>query len=189
MSEPTRGATIEDVRVTRWQAEPRQLVSDLDGLAALLHACVHAGASIGFVLPFSLDDARGYWRDKIVPVVATATCEMLVAWRGEAIVGTVQLDLGTMPNQAHRAEVRKLLVHPEARRRGIARALMVAIEAVARAARRDLLTLDTRTGDSAEPLYTQLGYTTVGTIPRYARRWNSDELDATTVMYKQLASA
>ena len=32
------------------------------------------------------------------------------------------------PNQPHRAEVLKLLVHPDARRRGIARALMVALE-------------------------------------------------------------
>ena len=51
---------------------------------------------------------------------------------GSRIVGTVQLDLAVPPNQRHRAEVVKILVHPTARRRGIARALMVALEPVAR---------------------------------------------------------
>ncbi|MFP3656833.1 GNAT family N-acetyltransferase, partial [Burkholderia sp. SIMBA_052] len=76
-----------------------------------------------------------------------------VARLGDAIAGTVQLDYDTMPNQRHRAEVRKLLVHPAFRRRGVARALMMELESHARRLERSLLTLDTRTGDSAEPLY------------------------------------
>jgi len=89
-----------------------------------------------------------------------------------------------MPNQRHRAEVRKLLVHPDARRRGIARALMAAIERRARHLGRSLLTLDTRTGDGAERLYASLGYETAGVIPGFARDTTEDRLDATTIMYK-----
>ena len=36
-------------------------------LGALLHACVHNGASIGFVLPFTVATAKRYWRDKVLP--------------------------------------------------------------------------------------------------------------------------
>jgi ribosomal protein S18 acetylase RimI-like enzyme len=93
-----------------------------------------------------------------------------------------------MPNQRHRAEVAKLLVHPDARRRGIARDLMAAIEEIARQEGRTLLTLDTRTGDAAEPLYRDMGYRTAGVIPGYARGPHGRELEATTFMYKVLAA-
>lgn len=80
----------------------------------------------------------------------------------------------------------KLLVHPDARRQGIARALMIALEAVARSERRTLLTLDTWTGSPAERLYQSLGYVTVGVIPRYARGSLTPELEPATIMYKEL---
>jgi ribosomal protein S18 acetylase RimI-like enzyme len=110
----------------------------------------------------------------------------LVARRDDEIVGTVQLDLATPPNQPHRGEIRKLLVHPSARRAGIARALMLAIEEHAREANRSLLTLDTAS-DGAERLYASLGYVRVGVIPGFSIRPDSREFEGTTVMYKQLA--
>jgi GNAT superfamily N-acetyltransferase len=67
------------------------------------------------------------------------------------ILGTVQLDLEMPPNQQHRAAVAKLLVDPAARRRGIGRALMIALEEIARSEGRTLLTLDTVT--AATPNY------------------------------------
>ena len=156
-------------------------------LGQLLHACVHAGASIGFVLPYSLEDAESFWTDKVLPGVGEETRIMLVASKDGRIAGTVQLGYDTMPNQMHRADINKLMVHPDFRRQGIANRLMVEIEAHARRLGRHLLTLDTRTGDSAEPLYTSLGYLTAGVIPAYARDpFGSDRLDATTVMYKLL---
>jgi GNAT superfamily N-acetyltransferase len=181
--------TTDQTRIERWPAEPSHLAEDLEMLGGVLHACVHAGASVSFVLPFSRDDARAFWHDKVLPAVKAGSCYVLVARNAEQIVGTVQLDLATPPNQSHRAEVRKLLVHPKARRRGIARALMIALEEQARAARRSLITLDTVTGASAEPLYFSIGYVPVGVIPRYARRPDSPELEATTVMYKELTLA
>ena len=155
-------------------------------LGALLHACVHNGASIGFVLPFSAEQGEAYWRGKVLPRVRDGAVVLLAARIGERIVGSVQLDHDTPPNQPHRAEVRKLLVHPECRRQGIAKALMAAIESRAAALGRSLLTLDTRTGDNAEPLYTALGYRVVGIIPGYCRDPFEPKLDPTTVMYKAL---
>jgi hypothetical protein len=82
--------------------------------------------------------------------------------------------------------VKKLLVHPDARRRGIARALMTAAEDQARAANRTLLTLDTAVGSFADPLYRSMGYQAAGVIPGYAYNVDSRALEGTIVMYKQL---
>src|SRR5262249_54275638 len=147
--------------------------TDLEELAAVLHACVHAGASVSFILPFSHEDAKAFWREQVLPAVSDGTRRVLLARLDGRIVGTVQLDLATPANQPHRAEVRKLLVHPDARGQGIARGLMVAVEEVARAARRTLLTLDTVTGGAAEGLYLSLGYLVTGVIPQYALNYDS----------------
>jgi len=155
-------------------------------LGALLHACVHNGASIGFVLPFTMAEGETYWRRKVLPRVQDGCVILLVARIDGWIVGSVQLDYDTPPNQPHRAEVRKLLVHPDCRRQGIAKALMAAIERRAAALGRSLLTLDTRAGDHAVPLYTALGYRTAGIIPGYCRDPFEAKLDPTTVMYKAL---
>lgn len=176
---------MSDLEISVFSAEA--IEASLAELGQLLQACVHDGASIGFVLPYSLDDAMGFWRDKVLPGVRQATRLMLVAMKDGRIAGTVQLGYDTMPNQMHRADVNKLMVHPDFRRQGIANRLMAEIEAHARRLGRSLMTLDTRTGDSAEPLYTSLGYVTSGVIPAYARDpFGTDRLDATTVMYKLL---
>jgi ribosomal protein S18 acetylase RimI-like enzyme len=175
--------------------EPHAIISifsadDIAGhvreLGALLHACVHDGASISFVLPFTADDSEAFWSQNVRPGVLDGTRLLLVARKGGRIAGSVQLDYDTPPNQPHRAEVRKLLVHPEFRRQGIAQALMAKLERTASQMGRSLITLDTRTGDKAEPLYASLGYKTAGVIPGYCRDPFEDRLDSTTIMYKVL---
>jgi GNAT superfamily N-acetyltransferase len=111
---------------------------------------------------------------------------VLIARLDGITAGTVQLDYDTPGNQLHRAEVRKLLVHPQFRRRGIAKKLMAEIESLASGLGRSLITLDTRTGDMAEPLYAAMGYRIAGIIPGFCRDTDSDRLDPTTVMYKNL---
>lgn len=87
---------------------------------------------------------------------------------GGRVIGTVQLRSETSPNGTHRAEVAKLLVHRDARGRGVARLLLTAAEECARDAGRTLLLLDTQTGSAAEHLYRSAGWTQVGTVPDYA---------------------
>ncbi|RKQ69854.1 GNAT family N-acetyltransferase [Oceanibaculum indicum] len=166
---------------------PAEAFADsLGELTALLHACVAAGASISFIQPFGLDDSEAFWRRKVQPGLADGSRILFVARHEGLLAGSVQLNLDTPPNQPHRAEVNKLIVHPECRRLGIARSLMLALEAEARARDLSLITLDTRTGDKAEPLYTSLGYQTAGIVPDYSRDVAIDRLDATTIMYKRL---
>jgi ribosomal protein S18 acetylase RimI-like enzyme len=176
----------DGIAIETWRPEGARLSGDLAMLADVLHAAVHAGASVSFIVPFTIAEAETFWREKVLPAVRGGTRRLLVAREGERIVGTVQLDIGTPPNQQHRAEVSKLLVHPEWRHRGIARALMTQLELHAREERRTLLTLDTRTSDKAEPLYRSMGYILAGVIPNFARGPHSPELEPTSIMYKEL---
>ncbi len=158
----------------------------LDRLAEILLASVREGASVGFVLPFSLDEARAYWRDRVAPAHAAGGKVVLAAVVDGEVVGTAQLDFDAMPSKRHHAEVSKVLVDPRFRRAGVARALMAEIERRATEDGRWLLTLDTA-GDAAETLYRSLGYTLAGTIPLYARdAFEADRYDATRLMYKDL---
>ena len=179
-------------RIEEWRPDPdgsAALAHDIDGLAEILRAVVYDGAGVSFVIPFSMDEGRAFWRERVLPGVRAGTRRVVIARSGSEIQGTVQIDLATPPNQTHRAEVTKLLVHPDARRRGIARALMLALEDVAKSANRTLLTLDTWTGSHAEELYRSLGFVTVGVIPRYARGSRTPALEPTTIMYKELVAA
>ena len=188
MSEtPTHAATA--ILIDDWRPDHPVAASLDDEIAMLgdvLHAVVHVGAGVSFILPFSLEDGCAFWIERVLPGVRAGTRRVLVARIDTRIVGTVQIDLAMPPNQRHRAEVAKLLVHPDARRQGIARRLMVALEAVALSEGRTLLTLDTWTGGHAEQLYRSLGYTTVGVIPRFARGSTTPALEPTTIMYKEL---
>ncbi len=144
-----------------------ELQAQLDTLAAVLYDCVAGGASVGYMAPFSHAEAR----------------EAYEAWAAEAergrrlvmgafvngyLVGTVQVILALMPNQPHRGEIVKLLVHRSARKRGIARLLMEGAEAEARAEGKTLLVLDAVTGGDASRLYERMGWVTVGVVPDFA---------------------
>jgi GNAT superfamily N-acetyltransferase len=155
-------------------------------LAAVLHSCVAAGASVGFVLPFSPDEAADFWHG-LVPQFHSGARRLLAARLDGRLVGTVQLGLAAPPNGRHRAEINKLLVHPAARRRGLARRLMLAAEAVARAERRSLLILDTIPGGAGHRLYLSLGFEPAGLVPDYALS-TSGMLEATCFMYKRLSA-
>jgi ribosomal protein S18 acetylase RimI-like enzyme len=150
-------------------------------LADLLVAVVDDGASIGFHPPLARKDADAYWQTVLGPQRV-----LLLAEDDERIVGSAQLYLEPRQNGRHRAEVAKVMVHPSARRRGIASALMRRLHETAREHRRTLLILDTREGDPSNDLYRAFGYVEVGKIPGYVTDGNGN-LEATVIYYKQLA--
>ena len=175
-------ATSGHVEIRRLDGE--DLVASLDGLAAVLADCVAGGASVSYMAPFSHEDARAAfaaWADE----VGGNRRLILAAFLDGGIIGTVQVIHALPPNQPHRADIAKLLVHRSARRRGIAQLLMDAAEREARSEGKTLLVLDTVTGDDAERLYERLGWTRVGVIPDYALYPDGRPCD-TTVFYKAI---
>jgi ribosomal protein S18 acetylase RimI-like enzyme len=161
---------------------PTEARTHVDGLAAVLADCVAGGASVSYMAPFSHADARAAFETWAAEVEQGRRL-LLAAFLGDDVVGTVQVVFATPPNQPHRADIAKLLVHRAARRRGVAQLLMEHAEAESRAEGKTLLVLDTVTGDDAERLYTRLGWTRVGVIPSYALYPDGRSCD-TTVFWK-----
>ena len=154
-------------------------------LSVILSQCVQQGASIGFLLPFDVEQANLNWQ-QVYEKVHAQTIVLMVAEQDGIIIGTVQLHFDLPDNQAHRADVAKLLVHPQHQRKGIATALMQRLEQEALLKGRTLLVLDTKTGENAEHLYSALGYVSVGMIPGFAQNPELDGFAATTIMYKNI---
>jgi len=161
-----------------------ELHAQLDGLAGVLADCVAGGASVSYMAPFSHEQARDAF-EGMAAEVEQGRRLLLGAFAAGRVVGTVQVILAVPPNQPHRGEIAKLLVHRSARKRGIAQLLMAHAESEARAEGKTLLVLDTVTGDPAERLYTRLGWTRVGVIPGYALYPDGRPCD-TTVFWKTL---
>ena len=141
--------------------------SALEELAAVVVDCVEGGASVSFMPPFAQADGLAFFR-KVANSVAAGDTVLLVAKLDGRIVGTVQLGLDTPPNQPHRADVKKMLVHRSARGRGVGALLMARIEDEAKRCGRWLLVLDTVPGDNGYRLYKRAGWTECGLIPNYA---------------------
>ena len=158
--------------------------AELDGLAAVLADCVEGGASVSYMAPFTHEQACAEFEAWAMEVEQGRRL-LLAAFADGDLVGTVQVVFAWPPNQPHRADIAKLLVHRSARRRGVAQLLMERAEAEAREAGKSLLVLDTVTGDAAERLYERLGWTTVGVIPGYAL-YPDGRPCATTVFFKNL---
>ena len=153
-----------------------------EDLAEVLLDCVAGGASVSFMHDLSRAQALEYWAG-VAAEVRAGRRALLVA--GD-VDGTAQLLLDTPPNQPHRAELAKMLVHRRARRRGLARALFHAAEAEALRRGRTLLTFDTLAGTAAERLYLACGCTKIGEIPGYALLPGGGVPAATSVFFKEL---
>lgn len=164
--------------------DPAGIDQHLDGLAGVLADVVAGGASIGYMAPFSHVDAREAF-GSFAAEVALGRRLLLAGFLDGALVGTVQVILSAPPNQPHRGEITKLLVHRSGRRRGVAQQLMERAEAEALAEGKTLLVLDTA-DDTAERLYSRLGWKLVGVIPGFAL-FPDGRPCATTVLYKTLA--
>ncbi|WP_375790321.1 GNAT family N-acetyltransferase [Paenibacillus agricola] len=150
----------------------------MEALTELLVQVVEDGASIGFLPPLKRSEAAQYWERVEDPEVL-----LFVATLNDQIVGTVQLHLCGKQNGGHRAEIAKLMAHPNYRRSGIGRALLQKAEECAKEHGRSLIVLDTREGDPSNNLYSSMGYIQAGRIPGYAKS-ASGELDATIFYYK-----
>jgi GNAT superfamily N-acetyltransferase len=156
---------------------------EIQALSDVLIDCVEGGASVSFMLPLSRTKAAEFWREVAASVLRRERL-LLVTEDQVGIVGTVQIIWAQPENQPHRADLAKMLVHRRARRQGIGAALLRAAERAAFDAGKNLLVLDTASGD-AERLYARRGWQRCGVIPGYALLPAGGLCD-TTVFYRAL---
>lgn len=161
-------------------------VSAVPRLAAILKECVDAGGNLSFSAPLPKEKATTYMR-RVASQAARGERILFAAWSEGILAGSITLDLALPDNQRHRAEIKKLMVAPEARRRGLARALLRQAEAAARDAGREMLTLATHAGSEAERLYAAEGWVRSGSMPDYTRMANGTP-EAVVFFWKQLAA-
>ena len=154
-------------------------------LAEVLVDCVMGGASVGFMAPYGSSDATVFWNG-VIEAVSDGSTLLFVAEVDGSIVGTVQVGMQQMPNQGHRADIKKLLVKESARGHGLARRLMDRAESEAAARGKTVLVLDTATGSPAETVYRKLGWERVGVIPDYAL-YPDGSFCGTTLFYKRVS--
>jgi len=166
----------------------KEALARVPDLCEILRDCVDGGASIGFMAPLADDDAAAYWRGVASAVGRDEVLLFVAEDEAGGLIGTVQIGFALKPNQPHRADLMKLLVHRTARGRGLSRQLMTAAEQESRARGRWLLVLDTATGEPAEAIYERFGWVRSGVIPEYAL-FPDGRYCATTVFYKRLAPA
>jgi GNAT superfamily N-acetyltransferase len=154
------------------------------GLADLLADTVNGGASIGFLAPLDRAEALAWWEERAAETAA-GRLAVWAAHDGGRVLGTVSLAFPGKANSRHRAELVKLMVHRDARGRGLGRGLLTTAEGAAAEAGVTLLHLDTETGSPAEHLYRSAGWTAIGAIPDYAASPDG-RLRPTTIYYKHV---
>ncbi|MCX5496465.1 GNAT family N-acetyltransferase [Kaistia dalseonensis] len=174
----------EDGRVTLRRLDAAEAEAALPALGAILVDAVANGASVNFLAGFAQAEGEAFWRGQL-PLIAEGKRILIVATRDGAIAGTVVITFAPQPNQPHRADVGKMLVHSAARRQGIGRALLEAAETAALDAGKTLLVLDTETDSAGHRLYAACGWTEVGTIPGYALSTDGRPKGA-TIFYKMI---
>jgi GNAT superfamily N-acetyltransferase len=159
---------------------------DIRELSEVLIDCVEGGASVSFMLPITRATADAFWRSVAVGVARGERILLVAEDSAARIIGTVQVIFAEAPNQPHRADIAKMLVHRRARKRGVGAALLAAAESAALQAGRTLLVLDTAS-DDAERLYARLGWQRCGLIPGYALLPGGGLCD-TSFYYRTLSS-
>ena len=166
------------------QLTARSFAEYRDGLITLLLDAVRYGASVGFMDDLDLPQASHYFNE-VQAQLEQGTLLLWVLVEDQRVLASVQLALCQKANGLNRAEVQKLLVLNEARRRGLGQVLIHALEQGARQQHRGLLHLDTEAGSPAENFYSALGYTRVGELPNYCRSPDG-HYSPTAIYYKTL---
>jgi ribosomal protein S18 acetylase RimI-like enzyme len=165
-------------------AQLRLTDDTIAALADLLVETVANGGSVSFMHPLAPEVAAAFWRKSLAAAEAGERV-VLGAIEDGQLLSTVTLLLDCPPNQPHRGEIAKMMTSVPYRGRGIARALVLEAERIARSRGRTLLTLDTAEDEGAGPFYEKLGFVRVGVIPDYAYKPHGG-LSGTIIYYRRL---
>jgi ribosomal protein S18 acetylase RimI-like enzyme len=141
--------------------------ADLDDLCDVAETAIIDGGGFGWLEPPRRDVLERYWRG----VILVPERDLFLGRLDGSVAGSAQLVRPTRNNEA-RASTATMTTHfvaPWARRKGLGRALALAVEEAARAAGFWFLELDVReTQEAAIRLYESLGFERWGMNPNYA---------------------
>ena len=160
-----------------------------DELVAIIRDAVEGGSSVNFLADVTDEVLGSFWAGVADGQEAGRT-ELFVAEDVATgrLVATALIMFSQKQNSPHRADVGKMLVHSDYRRRGLARRLLDAVEDTARRHDRTLLMLDTETGSAGEALYRAQGWVPFGVVPGHA--YTPDSVPKpTTFFYKVIDSS
>ena len=104
-------------RIRRLKAD--ETLRAAPALGVVLKDCVDGGASASFMADLTLDEATAFWEGAASAQRGDGRA-VLVAEDDDGVFGVVQVIAAGMPNQPHRGDVAKMLVHRRGRRRGAA---------------------------------------------------------------------
>lgn len=163
-----------------------KIAKHVNDLCVVLIDSVADGAAISFMATVTKAETEHFWLHDVRSAVECGNRHLFGAFVDGRLVGTVQLVIGMPPNQQHRAEISKMVDHPDRRRRGLGKALMNAALSAAKEAGKVIVTLDTRTGDVSEALYRGVGFEEAGVIPDFSYDPDGGKRHWTTFMYRYL---
>jgi acetyltransferase len=147
-------------------AGPRRVHDVHPGLAPALGtlwvAVIRAGGAVGFEPESPEADIRAT-AEQVVGEVAAGRELLLALGDEETLIGVVFLRPGTQATTDHRADLLRLMVHPDHQGRGLGRELVAAAVAEAGALGLETLLLSARGGTTLPEFYSRLGWTPVGT--------------------------
>ena len=141
--------------------------ADLHDLCEATDMAVLDGGGFGWVAPPPRETLEAYWRG----VLVVPERELFITRLDGQICGSGQLALPSRNSEAqkHAVQIQSAFIAPWARGHGLARDLMLALEARARVLKFQILNLDVRaTQAAAIRLYETLGYIRWGSHPAYA---------------------
>jgi len=163
----------------------------LPSFASLHRRCIEVDHMLAnFLPPLDSDRILGYWQAQAASVSQSGRIIFFTLAHNsigdEEVSSVVMLQGSNSEAEPFRAEVLKLLVSPDHRRKGIAKALMRKLEIVAREKGSTILLLDTEVGSEAEKVYPRLGYTLLGVIPEFGISPKDRRLVGGAFFYKDL---
>jgi GNAT superfamily N-acetyltransferase len=133
-------------------------------LGTLWTAVTRAGGAVGFAPDAPEEDIRAAAEQAIEDVRAGREQMFVLDGEGE-LVGAVFLRRGPKATVRHRADVVRLMVHPDLQGRGWGKALLDAVVAHATAIGLEQLLLSARGGTSLPEFYVKQGWRQVGLFP------------------------
>ena len=133
-------------------------------LGELWTAVTRAGGAVGFAADAPDDDIRAA-AERVVGDVQEGRERLIALGSDDDLLGTVFLRPGPNATRRHRADVKRLMVHPDLQGRGWGTALLDAAVAHAMALGLKQLLLSARGGTTLPGYYAKLGWTPVGVFP------------------------